>query len=185
MIHRRSTVAGAGARAFGVTLLVAIASACGIPMLGGGDPPEIKESMSPEWYASNAPLLTDYLATLPGNAIGQPIDGILLSDGVHWLAGLTYLGEPRVDLPEGVNVRLFDDGTTVTAYLWLEPETEPFVLEPCADGPQRGIRARRAGGGAYAWRALEPDHGLVLTICPPEAWLPADRPSNRPPPGRS
>jgi hypothetical protein len=184
VIDRPSTVTRAASRTLGITLLIAIASGCGIPMLGGGDPPEIKESMSPAWYSSNAPLLTDYLATLPDSAIGKPIDGILLSDGAHWLAGLTYLGRPEVRLPEGVNVRLFDDGTIVTAYVWLEPETAPFILEPCTDGPQRGIRARRAGGGAYAWRALEPDHGLVTTICPPGAWLPEDRPSNRPPPDR-
>lgn len=164
-----------------VSLMVGLGgvSGCGIPGMGGPGPPVITESMSPEWYASNAPLLTDYLSTLPDSAIGTPIDGILLSDGQHWLAGLTYLGEPA-GLPDGVHVRLLDDGTLVTAYVWLDPGAEPFVLEPCESGPQRGIRARRAGGGAYAWRALEPDHGLVATICPPAEWLPADRPSNRP-----
>jgi len=93
----------------------------------------------------------------------------------------TYRRFPVV-FTRGEGVRLFDDGTIVTAYVWLDPGAAPFSLEPCDDGPQRGIRARRAGGGAYAWRALEPDHGLVSTICPPPAWLPEDRPSNRPPP---
>ncbi len=184
MMRQRAGVTNDRGLSICLALAVAIGSGCGVPGLGGGDPPEIQESMSPQWFASNAPLLTDYLATLPAASVGSPIDGILLSDGVRWLAGLTYLGEPA-GLPEGVNVRLLDDGTIVTAYVWLDPGTASFSLQPCNDGPQRGIRARLAGGGAYAWRALEPDHGLVYTICPPAAWLPEDRPSNRPPPGQS
>lgn len=165
----------------GLALGGALAAGCALaPGLGGGEP-VFEESMTPQWYASNAPLLTDYLDTLPDTAIGQPIDGILLSDGKRWLEGLVYLGRPA-GLPEGVNVRLLDDGATPIAYVWLDPEAEPFVLEPCPSGPQRGIRARRAGGGPYAWRALEPEHGLVYTICPPASWLPVDRPSARPAP---
>ena len=147
---------------------------------GGGPPPQ--EMPGPECSAGNVPIMTAYLETLPDDAIGAPVDGILLSDGQRWLAGQTYLGAPA-GLPDGVNVRLLDDGLLVTAFVWLDPGAEPFVLEPCDDGPQRGIRARQAGGGAYAWRALQAEHGLVYTICPPEAWLPADRPSARPPAG--
>lgn len=158
-----------------------VAGGCGL-VGGGGGPPVFAPSMSPGWYASNAPILTDYLDTLPNSSVGQPIDGILLSDGQRWLAGETYLGEPT-GLPEGVNVRLLDDGTMVIAYVWLDLGATALVLEPCADGPQRGIRARMAGGGSYAWRALEPEHGLVYTICPPDAWVPADRPSAPPPTG--
>jgi hypothetical protein len=44
------------------------------------------------------------------------------------------------------------------------------------------MRAVRLGGGAYAWKTLQPQHGVVFTPCPPDAWLPEDRPSNRPPP---
>lgn len=162
----------------GWVLVVASAGGCGL-LGGGGGGPVYQESMSPAWYAGNAPILTDYLDTLPSSAVGQPIEGIMLSDGKRWRAGEIYLGEPG-GLPEGVNVRLFDDGTTVTAFVWLDEGSAPFTLEPCPDGPQRGIRARMAGGGAYAWRAVEPAHGLVYTICPPEAWLPADRPSAQP-----
>lgn len=160
--------------------VAALAAGCALGGAGGGGGPVYEESMSPDWYATNAPLLIDYLDTLPDSAVGRPLDGILLSDGKRRLEGFTYLGRPK-GLPEGVNVRLVDDGTRAIAYIWLDPDAAAFPLEPCPDGPQRGIRARRAGGGPYAWRALEPSHGLVYTICPPEAWLPADRPSARPP----
>jgi len=165
----------------GLVVVVALAAGCG-RLRGGGDVgPVFTESMTPQWYTSNAPLLIDYLDTLPDGKIGKPLDGILLSDGKHWLAGLVYLGRPK-GLPEGVNVRLLDDGQTAIAYVWLDPGAAPLTLEPCPSGSQRGIRARRAGGGPYAWRALEPEHGLVYTVCPPAAWLPADRPSARPAP---
>lgn len=162
-------------------MLVVLAGSIGCGLFGrsGGGEPVFTESMTPAWYAANAPLLTDYLDTLPGSAVGTRIDGILLSDGQRWLAGTTFLGEPQ-GLPSGVNVRLLDDEVRVIAYVWLEEGAAPFTLEPCADGPQRGIRARRAGGGAYTWRALLPEHGLVYTICPPPAWVPAERPSARP-----
>lgn len=171
---------GFGAGRLAVLLGAALwLAGCGLIGGRGGGGPVYTESMSPAWYQSNAPIMTEYLRTLPESAVGQPIDGILLSDGQHWLAGTTYLGVPA-GVPAGVNVRLVDDGTQVFAYLWLEEGAEPFVLEPCSDGPQRGIRARRAGGGAYAWRSLKPEHGLVYTQCPPPAWVPADRPSARP-----
>lgn len=147
---------------------------------GRGGGPVFQESMTPQWLAANEVILTDYLATLPDQAVGTQIDGILLSDGKRWLAGETYLGEPAA-LTDGLNVRLLDNGQRVIAYLWLDPGTEPYVLEPCPDGPQKGLRARRAGGGAYAWKALRPEHGLVETLCPPPSWVPADRPSARPP----
>jgi len=172
--------------ASGCALLLAGAAGCGLLGRGGGG--DGREGVygaprPPEWYASNAPLMVDYLDTLPDSRIGEPLQGILLSDGERWLEGLVYLGDPVVPLPEGVNARLVDDGERAIAYLWLDAGAEPFTLSPCPDGPQRGIRAQRAGGAPYAWKALRPEHGLVYTLCPPATWLPADRPSARPAPG--
>lgn len=149
-------------------------------VLGGGcagrrgPPPE--PPRTPEWYASNVPLIAAYLQTLPDAAAGQVLDGIPLSDGQRWFAGVTYLGEPD-DLPEGLHVRLLDDGQSVRAYMWLDEGGEPYELESCGTGPFRGIRAIRIGGAPYAWKALRPEHGVVYSPCPPASWLPADRPS--------
>ena len=156
-------------RVWGLVWLIALNSlACGL--LGGrGGPPVITESMSAQWYQQNAVIMIDYLNTMPPNRIGQKLPGILLSDGDRWLAGDTYLGIPE-DLPEGVNVRMIEEDSNRTAYIWLDKDAAPLPLEPCKDGPQRGIRARRAGGGPYTWRTLRADHGLVYTICPPPNW---------------
>lgn len=164
-------------RFWGIVWLIALNSlACGL--LGGRrGPPAMTESMSPQWYQENAVIMIDYLNTMPPNRIGQKLPGILLSDGDRWLAGDTYLGIPE-GLPEGVNVRMIEEDTNRTAYIWLEKDAAPLPLEPCKDGPQRGIRARRAGGGTYTWRTLRADHGLVYTICPPPNWrLPKPSPS--------
>ena len=168
----KSVWASSGRQAHpGLVMLILIVSGCGL--LGRGGEPAFTESMSPQWYDQNAVILTDYLDTLPARQIGHPLTGIMLSDGEHWLAGEIYLGIPA-DLPEGVNVRLLKNGVRVTAYIWLEEGAKPLSLTPCKNGPQRGIRARRAGGGTFTWRTLQPDHGLVYTICPPPSWLPAD-----------
>ena len=162
-----------------VMALSLLVAGCGLLGRGGG--PVMTESMTPQWYAQNAVILTDYLETLPASQIGQPLSGILLSDGKHWLAGEVYLGIPA-DLPEGVNVRLLRQDDEVTAYIWLDPGAAPLDLSPCESGPQRGIRARRAGGGTYTWRTLQADHGLVYTICPPAAWSPKNMPASDTPP---
>lgn len=162
-----------------LVILALLVGGCGL--LGRGGEPVMTESMTPQWYAQNAVILTDYLDTLPASQIGHPLSGILLSDGEHWLAGEVYLGSPA-DLPEGVNVRLLSQDGEVTAYIWLDPGAAPLDLTPCESGPQRGIRARRAGGGAYTWRTLKPDHGLVYTICPPANWLPKNLPLTSAPP---
>jgi hypothetical protein len=144
----------------------------------------IPPSASSEWYAANGPLLAEYLKTLPASSIGQPLKGIRLAgdpEESRWLEGQTYLGVPT-GLPAGVGVRLVDDGNRVLAYLWLDAGAEPYGLEPCSSGEQKGIRARRAGGGPHAWKALEAQHGVVYTACPPEVWIPAWAPSRRPSP---
>ena len=169
-------------RAVAVALFLGVALACGTPR--GLQPREIPASASEEWYASNGPLLAEYLKTLPASGIGKPLKGIRLAGNANdsrWLEGQTYLGIPS-GLPDGVEVRLVDDGTRAVAYLWVMSGAEPYVLEACASGEQEGIRARRAGGGVHAWTKLEAAHGVVYTGCPPDAWIPAFAPSRQPEP---
>jgi hypothetical protein len=165
------------ARCAALLLLVTIAGGCASRRDSGPSEP-LRE---PEWYATNLPLMTAYLQTLPDSAIGRPLDGILISDGRRWFEGVTYLGKPE-GLPKGIEVRLLDDGVQPRAYMWVAPGGEPYPLESCTEPPFKGIRAVRLGGGPYAWKSLRPEHGVVFTPCPPPAWLPEDRPSNRPSP---
>jgi hypothetical protein len=166
--------------AVGAFTLLLLGLACGHP--GGPSASQTPISATPEWFASNGPLLAEYLRTLPPTDIGKPLRGIRLAgEGAssRWLEGQTYLGVPG-GIPAGVGVRLIDDGRRVVAYVWVEHGGGEYVLEPCESGEQEGIRARRAGGGPYAWKALKPEHGLVYTVCPPEDWIPDDAPSTRP-----
>lgn len=160
--------------------LVSLGLACGHPL--GRPALETQISATPEWFASNGPLLAEYLRTLPPSAIGKPLRGIRLSaedSDSRWLEGQTYLGVPG-GIPAGVGVRMIDDGRRVVAYVWVEPGGGEYLLEPCESGEQEGLRARRAGGGPYAWKALKPEHGLVYTACPPEDWISDHAPSGRP-----
>jgi len=157
-----------------------LGSGCSVPLIPQA--PVARVSATPEWFESNGPLLAEYLRTLPDSAIGQPLRGIRLSgkgEGLRWLEGQTYLGVPE-GLPSGVEVRMIGDGRRVVAYVWVERGGGEYVLEPCESGEQEGIRARLAGGGPYAWKALKPEHGVVYTVCPPEEWVPDPLPSTQP-----
>ena len=170
-MERRSSVGAS------VLALVLLGPGCGYPL--ARSPAEARISATPEWFASNGPLLAEYLRTLPPSAVGKPLRGIRLSGesgDSRWLEGQTYLGVPDT-IPAGVGVRMIDDGRRVVAYVWVERGGGEFLLEPCESGEQEGIRARRAGGGPYAWKTLKPQHGLVYTACPPEDWVPDDAPS--------
>ncbi len=155
-------------------MLLSSGMACGHPL--GTVNAQAKISATAEWHASNGPLLAEYLKTLPENAVGQPLKGIRLSgdsESSRWLEGQVYRGVPS-GLPEGLGVRLVDDGQRVLAFVWLESGASPYELQACESGEQKGIRARLAGGGAYAWIRVRPEHGVVYTACPPVEWLPTE-----------
>ncbi|MAI27302.1 MAG: hypothetical protein CMN75_14845 [Spirochaeta sp.] len=140
-----------------------------------GPPPKpgaaLQPSAAPAWYAQNGPIIKAYLESLPPSSVGSKLPGIRLSDGKLWLEGLTYLG-PGQNLPPGLRVRLVEDESALYAYLWLEEGAEPLLLTACRDGSQKGIRARQAGGGVFAWKQLSAKAGVVYTECPPAEWLP-------------
>ncbi len=156
-------------RVLGAAWLATVA-ACGSPVGVSLSTIPFEKSSKPEWFDANAPLLTEYLKTLPLSAVGQPLKGIRLSDGELWLADSIYLGEPD-GLPEGLGARLIDESHGVVAYLWLEKGADPFALRRCESGAHKGLKALRAGGGVYAWQLLRAEHGLVYSVCPPDEWL--------------
>ena len=133
--------------------------------------PALQPSADPVWYVRNEPLIKAYLQSLPNSAIGKSLPGIRLSDGNLWLEEHTYLG-PGLETPPGLSVRLLKNQQILYAYMWMEEGADPFALTPCSDGPQRGIRARKAGGGAFAWKQLNAKEGVIYTECPPADWLP-------------
>jgi hypothetical protein len=160
---------------FACTLLVG-GLGCGYSL--GGANFQTPVSATAEWHASNGPLLAEYLKTLPQSAVGQPLKGIRLSgdsEGSRWLEGQIYRGVP-VGLPEGLGVRLVDDGQRVLAFVWVENGAAAYELQACESGEQEGIRARLAGGGSYAWTRVLSEHGVVYTACPPPEWLPQEGP---------
>ena len=133
--------------------------------------PALQPSAAPAWYGQNGPIIKAYLESLPRSSIGKELPGIRLSDGKLWLEGYTYLGPGR-NLPPGLSARFFRQGTSLYAYLWLAEGAEPLQLTSCGAGPQKGIRARQAGGGVFAWKQLSAKAGVVYTECPPSDWLP-------------
>jgi hypothetical protein len=160
-------------RAALATPLIIVFIACWGP---GREPPAssgppITVPGTQEWYLANEPIVEEYLTTLPDSARGSVLNGIKLSDGRRWFAGFTYLG--RVEgLPTGTNVAMFREHDKVMAFMWIAEDGEPLPLEACESGQNKGIRARKLAGQVYAWKALSPGHGVVVTPCPPDAWIP-------------
>lgn len=157
-----------------VVALAMLATSCSVFSALGPPPkpgPALQLSANPAWYGQNGPIIKAYLASLPKSLVGSELPGIRLSDGNLWLEGFTYLGPGR-DLPPGLSARFVEDDAVVYAYLWMEEGAQPLSLESCADGSQKGIRARQAGGGVFAWKQLSAKEGVVYTECPPLNWLP-------------
>ncbi len=155
----------------GIGLLVLVAVGC-----GGGAPavddraPRARPG-SPEWTRSSEPLVRAFLSTLSPLVIGQPLDGIRLSDDERWFEGDIYLGRPT-GTPAGLFVVMLKHEGETLAYMWAEPEAEPFELEGCDEEHKPGIRARRLSGHVHTWKTVRPEHGVVYTECPPETWIP-------------
>jgi len=149
---------------------LAFALACGRSLPMGPKPASspIETRGSPEWSATNAPFVSEYLTTLSNEVVGESVDGITLSDGRRWFEGYVYLG-PLTGLPPETNGRLFRVDDEERAYLWLEEGAEALALEPCGEADE-GIRARRWSGEVLPWKALRAEHGVVYTACPREAW---------------
>ena len=165
-----------------VFALSLLTSSCALVSRLGPAPkpgPALQPSADPAWYVQNGPIIKAYLETLPGSSVGSELPGIRLSDGKLWLEGSTYLG-PGQNRPPGLVVRLVQDDSALYAYLWMKEGAEPLLLTPCPDGPQKGIRARQAGGGVFAWKQLSAKAGVVYTECPPAEWLPEGVPLTRP-----
>ncbi len=159
--------------AFGLLVSILVAGCGVIPGLRpASEPgPALQASAAPVWYARNEPLIKAYLESLPNSAIGKSLPGIRLSDGNLWLGEYIYLG-PGLKTPPGLSVRLVENQQILYAYMWMEEGADPYALTPCPDGPQKGIRARKAGGGAFAWKQLNAKEGVIYTECPPDDWLP-------------
>jgi hypothetical protein len=158
-----------------VALLLCVVLGPGCVVPGRGGPPKHRDghvvSDPAAWQRANAPLVEEYLATLPDSQKGQLLGGILLSDGTRWFEGYRYLGKPQTD-HVGLQVRMLrDQRGRVLAYMRLDEGSEPLPLQPCKGKENPGIRARQLTGEVYAWYALAPDQGFVYTACPPEAWL--------------
>jgi len=171
-----------GRRARLARLVLAACLACGTPSAttgcGGGRslPPRDEAGLarypgSGPWQGHNLPLVKEYLSTLPDDSIGQPVKGILLSDGERWLEGYVFRGRPAADPAPGLHVVLLETDGELRAYLWLDEGADPYELPVCA-GEEEGIRARELTGRVFTWRSLRPEHGIVYSPCPSAAWLP-------------
>ena len=157
-----------------LSLSVGCIGCAGIPGLSrsGVPGPALQPTADPAWYKDNETILKAYLETLPNSSIGKVLPGIRLSDGELWLEGYVYLGQ-GLNIPQGLSVRLVRKEDRTYAYVWVEEGSDSFKFEPCEERGQEGIRARQAGGGAFAWMELNAESGVVYTQCPPETWLPS------------
>ena len=106
---RRSALARAVSIAILASGLLLAPSGCGKqrPL-----PPRDEEGLaaypgSGPWRQRNLPLLKEYLATLPADAVGRPVRGITLSDGSRWLEGYVFRGRPS-GLEAGLHVALLE-----------------------------------------------------------------------------
>lgn len=157
-----------------LSMFIFVEGCAGIPgLIRSGVPgPALQLTADPAWYKKNETLIEAYLESLPDSSIGKVLPGIRLSDGELWLKGYFYLGQ-GVNIPQGLSVRLVRKEKRIYAYVWVDESLDSFIFEPCQERGQKGIRARQAGGGTFAWMKLNAESGVVYTQCPPEAWLPA------------
>jgi len=130
--------------------------------------------------AYDAPVIA-YLEGLGADSVGRVLDGVHAEPGAEppsqemLLKDEIYLGKP-LDVPPHVHIHLLQrhekgkgEGK-VLAYLWVDTAGEPFPLPECDPG-RVGFRARRVWGPIYTWKAARPGDGVLVSECPPDAWV--------------
>lgn len=122
-----------------------------------------------EYLENNNKIVTDYLKYLDVKEIGNAVNGIALTDKTMILDKHVFLGRNN-SLQNGLNIYMFRTLENETiAYIWLTTG-KPFELLSC-EGVIVGGGTYVLSGDVYTWKKLQPGHGVVKYLCPPESWL--------------
>jgi hypothetical protein len=125
-----------------------------------------------QWLETNEPLVIEYVLSLqPGNS--KP-GGVTLSNGNVYLNDFLYRHQIDKDRP-GSNIHLFEKGGRYLVIIWLSSEAEPLPLPTCAPDSEEAkypwSRGSLISGDVYTYTAVQPEHGIVISYCPSQAWL--------------
>ena len=117
----------------------------------------------------NNPTVIKYLTALTKRDIGKILKGVRLTDGSMTLKGHTFLGEAK-GIGRGVHLFIFEINKNRVAYLWVDENGTALDLPVC---PQSVSFESAYGlsGDVYTWKAAQPGHGVVQTMCIKKEWL--------------
>ena len=125
-----------------------------------------------QWLETNEPLVIEYVLSLqPGDS---RLDGVRLNNGNVYLTDFRYRRQINKDRP-GSNIHLFEKDNRYLVIIWLSSQAIPLPLPPCApdsvEAKYPWSRGSLISGDVYAHTAVQPDHGIVISYCPSQAWL--------------
>ena len=117
----------------------------------------------------NNPKVIKYLTALTKKDIGKVLNGVRLTDGSMTLKGRTFLGEAK-GIGQGVHLYIFKINKNREAYLWVDENGTALDLPVC---PKSVSFESSYGlsGDVYTWRAAQPGHGIVQTMCIKKEWI--------------
>ena len=128
-----------------------------------------------QWLETNEPSVIEYVLSLhPGDS---KLGGVTLSNGNVYLNDFLYRHQIDKDRP-GSNIHLFEKDGRYLVIIWLSSQAVPLPLPLCAPGSEEAkypwSRGSLISGDVYTYTAVQPEHGIVISYCPSQAWLGKD-----------
>ena len=117
----------------------------------------------------NNPKVIEYIKTLTKKDIGKVLDGARLTDGTMTLKGHTFIGEAK-DIGRGVHLFIFKYMKNQVAYLWVDEKGTAIDLPVCPQSVSFES-SYVLSGDVYTWKAAQPGHGVVQTMCVKKEWI--------------
>ena len=117
----------------------------------------------------NNPKVIKYLTALTRKDIGKILNGVRLADGSMTLKGHTFLGEAK-GIGRGVHLFIFKFNKNRVAYLWVDENGTAIDLPVCPQSVSFES-SYVLSGDVYTWKAAQPGHGVVQTMCIKKEWI--------------
>jgi hypothetical protein len=117
----------------------------------------------------NNPRVIEFLTALSSKDIGKKLKGVRLTDGTVELRSFTFLGEAK-GIAKGVHLYIFKYKKHREAYIWTDEKGDELPLPRCPESVS-SESAYVLSGDVYTWKALQPGHGIVHSMCVKPSWI--------------